>query len=338
MKPPEAAAQEGSGSPVDPAPPAPPSLPSLPSLPSVRLVRPERGPRMRVIGNRRRPLQDIYYSLLSSRWSTLFAALAGGYLGVNFVFAVVYAVTGGVEGARSGSLADAFFFSVQTMATIGYGVMHPVTPLANALVTVEALLGLLGVAMATGVLFAKFARPSSQLQFSDVAVVSLREGVPSLMFRVANERVNHVAEATMRVALVRDEVTSEGERVRRWHDLELDRSYSPIFALTWTAIHRITPASKLWGASAESLAAVSAEIVVTLVGLDSDLSATIHARQSFVADEIRWGARLADILVVHEGRRAVDLRRFNDVVPAPLPADCWSAPPPAGPQGPASPG
>jgi inward rectifier potassium channel len=315
MASPDAAA----GSPPEAAAPAAP-----PSLPAARLVRADRRVTTRVLGNRRRPLSDLYYSLLSAPWAVLFAALAAGYVGVNFLFAIVYAVTGGVDGARPGSLADAFFFSVQTMATIGYGVMHPVTPLANVLVTVEALLGLLGVAMATGVLFAKFARPSAQLSFSAVAVVSVRDGVPSLMFRVANARVNHVAEATMRVHVVRDEVTTEGERVRRWHELALDRSYSPIFALTWTAIHRITPDSKLWCASAEALAASNAEIIVTLVGLDSDLSATIHARHSYVASEIRWGMRLADILVVHEGLRAVDLRRFDEVVPAPLPGDCWT--------------
>lgn len=295
-----------------------------PSLPAVRLVRPDRRVAAHVLGNRRHPLGDLYYSLLSAPWVVLFAALAAGYVGVNFAFAVVYAVTGGIEGARPGSLADAFFFSVQTMATIGYGVMHPVTPLANVLVTAEALLGLLGVAMATGVLFAKFARARARISFSAVAVVSVREGVPSLMFRVANARANHVAEATMRVHVVRDEVTREGERVRRWHELDLDRTYSPIFALTWTAIHRITPSSKLWCTSAEALAAQNAEIIVTVVGLDSDLSATIHARHSYVADEIRWGVRLADILVVHDGRRAVDLRRFDEVVPAPLPEDCWS--------------
>jgi len=274
-----------------------------------------------VLGLKRSFLSDTYYGLLSAPWAAVLGLVAGIYVALNALFALVYVLTGGIEGARAGSFVDAFFFSVQTMATIGYGVMHPTTPLANVLVTMEALLGLLGVAMATGVLFAKFARPSSQLVFSNVAVVGMREGVPCLMFRVANVRVNHVAEATMKVALVRNERTLEGERVRRWHDLPLQRSYSPIFALTWSVIHPIDESSLLFGMDHDKLVGMQAELIVTLVGLDATLAATIHARHSYMAEEILWGARFADIMGGHpDGRRVIDFGKFHDTLPMPLPA------------------
>ena len=286
------------------------------SKPVQRLIRADGRVDIDVHGVGRHPLKDLYFGLLSASWRRLFAMIAGGYVLINVVFALVYFVTGGIEGAREGSLADAFFFSVQTMATIGYGVMHPRTPLANVLVTIEALFGLLGVAMATGVLFAKFARPSSQLVFSKVAVVASRDAVPCLMFRVANERVNHVAEATLKVFLVRNERTKEGESIRRWYELPLQRHHSPLFALTWTAIHPIDDASMLRGQNLESLTASSTEIIVNLTGLDVTLAATIHARHSYVPTDIVWGARFADIIGRDEtGRRHLDFGKFHETVP-----------------------
>ena len=268
-----------------------------------------------ILGARRRGLSDAYYSLLNARWSALIATIIGMYLVINALFAAIYLLVGGIEGARPGSLADHFFFSVQTMATIGYGAMHPRTPLANTLVTIEALFGLLSVAMATGVLFAKFARPIGKIIFSRVAVIARRDGVPALMFRVGNERMNHVVEASMRVTLVRNEKTAEGESIRTWYELPLARGASPIFALTWTVVHPITAESKLFGATAESMSADRSEIVVTLLGFDATLSATIHARYSYTGADLLWDVRFADILSVDaEGKRVIDFRKFHDVV------------------------
>ncbi len=279
-----------------------------------------RGPiSFRVRGIERRLSTDIYYVLLAASWRYLFLAIVAVYLLLNALFAVVYLIFGGIEGARPGNFGDAFYFSVQTMATIGYGVMHPTSQLANVLVTLEALIGLLGVAMATGVLFAKFARPEAKVVFSDVAVIAPREGVRSLMFRIANHRTNHVVEAGLSLYVVRNEVTSEGERVRRWHELKLERARSPVFALTWTAIHRIDEDSPIFGKTTELLRESGSEVVVIFVGLDATLAATIHARHSYVAEEIVFGARLADILVQDEdGTRALDLARFHDTLPQPL--------------------
>jgi inward rectifier potassium channel len=149
-----------------------------------------------------------------------------------------------------------------------------------------------------------------------VAVVAPREGVPTLMFRVANERVNHVVEAQLRVAMVRSERTKEGEFLRRIVDIPLVRSQSPAFVLTWTALHPITAESPLYGETQESLAEKNAEIIVTLLGIDEVLSQTIHARFSYVASDLVFGKRFADIIPpVLSGQRVVDYRRFHEVVP-----------------------
>ena len=269
---------------------------------------------VRIVGGRRRLLNDVYYSMVQAPWWRLVLAIFVTYVVVNVLFALVYAFTGGIEGARAGSLSDAFYFSVQTMATIGYGAMHPTTHLANVLVTLEAILGLLGFAMATGVLFAKFARPSAQLVFSNVAVVTAREGKRTLMFRVGNERQNHVVEATVKVSLVRDEITLEGERVRRWYELPVVRQTSPVFALTWTVMHVLDADSRLFGATNDTMRADRTEIVVTLVGLDATLSAMIHARHSYTFDEVVFDARFVDIMSLgDEGQRVIDFSRFHDV-------------------------
>ncbi len=261
-------------------------------------------------------LRDLYHFLLEASWPWLLAVLTGAYLAGNALFACAYLLGGdGIAGARPGSFADAFFFSVQTMATIGYGGMAPRSLYANVLVTVEALFGLLGVAMVTGIVFAKFARPTSRVLFSRVAVVAPRDGVPSLMFRMANERSNNIVEAQVHVVLVRNETTAEGEPVRRFHELPLLRARSPIFALSWTAVHSLTDGSPLLGATPPTLAAANAEVVVSLIGFDETFAQTVHARHVYYARDIVWHARFVDVLVVDlQGRRRVDYERFHELV------------------------
>ena len=272
-------------------------------------------------GHRRRYLDDFYLMLLVSSWPRLLALLVVVYLVTNGMFALGYVMGGDcLEGVRTGSFSDAFFFSVQTMATIGYGHWYPRTPWAHVLVTVETLTGLLGVAMVTGLTFAKFSRPTARVLFSRVAVVSTRDGVPALMFRIANQRGNQIVEAHIHVVLARNATTAEGESVRRLHDLDMVRDRHALFALSWTAIHLITADSPLHGATPESLAASESEIIVSLTGLDESFSQTVHARHSYVADEIICGARFVDILSRSpDGRRRIDYAHFHDVVPVDAP-------------------
>jgi inward rectifier potassium channel len=264
-------------------------------------------------GLRRRRLGDLYHYLLNRSWLYLIGLFATFYLGSNLLFAAAYHLVGNaVEGAHS--FADMFFFSVQTMATIGYGQMVPHRLFAHALVTVEAFVGMLEVAMFAGLLFAKFSRPTARVLFSRVAVVSVRDGVPSLMFRMANERTNQIVDARLRLVLARDEQTREGEQVRRFHDLTLVRDRFATFALTWTPIHPIDDHSPLHGATAEQLMHQRAEILASVMGLDETFSQTIHARYSYFAHSIVWNARLADILITEpDGTRYVDYQHFHDV-------------------------
>ncbi len=268
-------------------------------------------------GGRRGPLRDLYLYLLVSSWPRLLALFAAAYLAANALFAGLYLLDpDDIKGAHRGSFRDAFFFSVQTMSTIGYGAMSPGTAWADTLVTAESFAGLLGLATATGLIFAKFSRPGARVLFSRVAVVSLRDGVPCLMFRVANERANQIAEARVRVVLARDAVTAEGERLRRLEDLSLLRNDHALFAFSWTVVHPVDARSPLYGETAASLAASEAEIVVSLVGFDESFAQTVHARRSYVASEIIWDARFVDILSrLPDGRRLVDYTRFHDVEP-----------------------
>lgn len=274
------------------------------------------------VGAQRRLFSDLYHVLLTLSWPSTLGLVLLFYVAVNLVFAFAYTLDpSGIENARPGSFKDAFFFSVQTMATIGYGKLVPHSLLANVLVTIEALIGLLGFAVLTGLLFAKFSRPTARLLFSRVAVITPRDGKPSFMFRVANERSNHVADAELRLIMARDETTLEGESVRRFYDLKLERSRNAIFALSWTAIHPITPDSPLYGKSAADLVAQDTGFIASLVGLDATLSQTVHARYQYGTDNIVWGARFADIISrLPDGSRQVDYRRFHDVVPAPAAA------------------
>lgn len=266
-----------------------------------------------LVGLRRSTWSDLYYFLIASRWRVVLLIYGVGYLLTNALFALAYTWTGGVTNARPGSFSDAFFFSAETLGTIGYGVFAPHSFGAHMVATVENMVGLLGLATFTGLTFAKFSRPRARVIFSNVAIIAPRNGLPTLSFRVANERVNHVVEATLRVTLVRSEITAEGERYRRMVDLPLQRSESPAFVLTWLALHVIDEKSPLHGATPEIFAEGRMEILVTFTGWDETLAQTIYARQSYVAQELRWNHRFRDVIqLAPDGSRQVDYARFHE--------------------------
>jgi inward rectifier potassium channel len=263
---------------------------------------------------------DFYHQLMTSSWPLLLLEVLVTLISINCLFASGYLIAGGIEHARHGSFADAFFFSVQTMATIGYGKMAPVGFVANLLASGEALTGLLTFALVTGLVFSKFSRPTARVRFTRNAVISLRDGVPSLMFRMANVRANQIVEAQIHVVFARQERTLEGEEVRRFYDLELARYRNTIFTYSWTAIHPIDLKSPLFGASAQTLNASDAEITVSLTGIDETFSQTVYARYYYGAEDIIWGARLADITTrTPDGEFLLDFTRYDKVLPADLP-------------------
>jgi inward rectifier potassium channel len=287
------------------------------SPPKVRIVK--RDGRLNILGMNKwySYWREPYYLLLTMPWSWFLTLITAGYVLTNALFALAYLAGGnGVANARPGNFFDAFFFSVQTMASIGYGAMYPQTEYANVLVAIESLVGLMGLAIGTGLAFARFSRPTARVVFSRVAVVTSFDGVPTLMFRVANQRRNQILEAQIRVALVRDEVNTEGQFMRRVYDLTMIRSQNPMFILTWTAMHPIDEYSPLCGATPETLAAAEAMLVVTLTGIDETVSQTIHDIHNYIASEILWNHRFVDIVLKKaDGQRYIDYSHFHDVIP-----------------------
>jgi inward rectifier potassium channel len=268
------------------------------------------------LGVERELFGDLYHRTLTISWPGFFAIGAATYIVANFVFAALYLLQpGSIAQAHPGSFADAFFFSVQTMATIGYGVMSPATVYANLLMTLETAVGLMFVALTTGLVFARFSRPTARVLFSSVAVVGPYNGVPTLSIRIANQRKNQMLAAEVSMTLVRDELSDEGELSRRFYDLALVRDRSPVFALTFRVMHPIDRDSPLYGLNYETLAEQHAEIVVIAGGVDETLVQPVNARTSYLPHEILWSHRFVDIFGwTEDGRRAIDYRRFHDTV------------------------
>ncbi len=227
---------------------------------------------------------------------------------------------GALDGWHTGDefarFEDAFFFSVQTLATIGYGRMTPNGVLVNLIVTVEALVGLMGFAVATGLLFARVSRPAAHLVFSRNAVVAPFRGGQALMFRLANERTSQLTEVAATVSLSRLEDTPAGP-VRRFHELRLDRPRVVFLPLHWVVVHPIDEHSPLHGVDPQAFRSSQAEILILLSAMDETSSQTVHVRSSYRAEEVVWGARFTDMFLRTEGEGlvGVDMRRIHDVEP-----------------------
>jgi inward rectifier potassium channel len=268
------------------------------------------------VGLSRGVWRDAYHWLLAlPNWAFL-SVLAAVFVSVNGIFAGLYMLDpAGVVGARPGNFLDAFFFSAQTLGSVGYGAMWPRSAWANAVATFEIFAGLFNLGIATGLLFARISKPTARIMFTRRAVVAPFDGVPTLMFRAANQRRNLVVEAEVSVTMIHNITTKEGQELRRFDELAVLRSKTPIFSLTWQVMHRIDESSPLFGQTAESLRARQVEILVVMKGLDETFASTIHTRMSYAPHEIVWGRRLADVFVnLPGGRRAIDFRRFHDIV------------------------
>ena len=193
--------------------------------------------------------------------------------------------------------------------------MYPKTLFANTLVAIEALLGLVGVSVGSGLVFARFSLPKARVMFSRIAVVTPYNGIPTFMFRVANERQSWILEAQVNVSVIISEITEEGEAMRRFYKLPLFRNQSSLFALTWTVMHPINESSPLYGITLEEMQEKEMEILITITGIDQTVSDNIHAHHSYIPTEILWNHKFADILSkTRDGKRSVDYRCFHDAV------------------------
>jgi inward rectifier potassium channel len=269
---------------------------------------------VRIVGDRQSPLRDFYHALLRHSWGVTIAVIAGAFLIVNALFAVGFLLTGGIAGARDGSFADAFFFSAQTMGTIGYGALYPQSMAANVLVVAEAIAGLTLTALATGLVFSKFSRSTARVAFTREAVISPLNGVPTLMFRLSNQRGNQIVDAQLRVVLSRTEHTVEGATFYRMHDLKLTRERAPSLSRSWTVFHTIDDQSPLRGCTPEKAAEQEIEIGILVVGLDDTSMQTVHASHRYFSRHVLWGRRHADIITeTDDGNLLMDLRKFHDL-------------------------
>jgi inward rectifier potassium channel len=269
---------------------------------------------------RRRTLLDSlsYYSLLMISWPRFMALVIAVYVGLNAVFAAFYVLCGpkALQTAAGQELQPpflkAFFFSVHTFSTIGYGNILPVGLAANIVVSVESLFGLLGFALATGLLFARFSRPTAKILFSDRALIAPYQGITSLQFRIINARRNQLIELGARVLFSRFE-DSGGNRVRRYYELTLERARVVFFPLAWTIVHPIDEKSPMYGLTQEELIASDAEFLILLTGIDETFAQTVHARSSYRADELVWNAKFANLYIYDDDGHivGVDMNRFH---------------------------
>ena len=257
---------------------------------------------------------DFYHGILTASWPGFVMRLAALFLIVNLVFAILYAADrGGISNARPGSFADAFFFSVQTLGTLGYGVMAPKTLYTNLLVTAESFASILIIALFAGMIFARFSRPFARVIFSKNAVIATFDGLPMLMFRAANQRGNSILDANAIVSLASNYTTREGDRLRRFQELKLVRSSNPLFALSWTVMHPIDESSPLHGLGLAEMIERDMQIVVMVGGMDETIADRIYARHSYLPEEILWRHRFVDVIsMTPNGQRQVDLARFHD--------------------------
>jgi len=267
-----------------------------------------------------------YHFMLTIPWSAFFAVATGWYVLANALFALGYLACGpgglgsDTIGMEHHTFLRAFFFSVQTLSTIGYGHVVPIGIAANTLVTIEAVIGLLGFAIVTGLLFARFSRPTARILFSSHAIVAPYRGITAFELRVANARHNELIDVSAKVMLTKFEI-ADGVRTRRYYPLTLERERVTFLPLTWTIVHPIDENSPMHGATIESLRQCEAEFIVLLTGLDETVSATVNQRTSYVPDEVRWGARFANafLIIATTGKKvAFDMRQFDRIENAPL--------------------
>ncbi|MGE5433144.1 MAG: ion channel, partial [Syntrophomonadaceae bacterium] len=239
---------------------------------------------------------DIYQYLVNLSWPRFIGAVMGFYFLVNCFYALLYLATGidGIHGAREEtaikSIENLFFFSVQTISTVGYGNMAPRGIPANLIVTFETLTGLIGFALVTGLLYGRFSRPTARILYSKRALVSPFQDKKSLQFRIANQRSNALLEVEAKVMVAFVENVN-GNSKREYYNLTLERSYIYFFPLSWTVVHPIDEESPFWNKTPEDLKLRETEILILIKGYDDIFSQYVHSRFSYRFDEIIWGAR-----------------------------------------------
>lgn len=268
-------------------------------------------------GLSRRIWDDIYHRALVVRWPVFFGLAAAAFLLLNTLFAAIYQLGAQpIANQYPHGFAGAFFFSVETLATVGYGDMHPQTVYAHIVATVEIFTGMASIAVVTGLIFSRFSRPRAKIIFANHPIVRVIDGKQTLMIRAANTRQNIIAEASAQLHLLRMETSSEGFRLRKIHDLKLIRDRHPIFMLSWNLMHVIDESSPLHGKTAQTLERTQSTFLLSLEGIDETTSQSMLARQQWGHEELRWNHRYLDLVHVDDsGINVIDYGVFHDVLP-----------------------
>jgi inward rectifier potassium channel len=289
-----------------------------------RLPRRERKSNVILIGKRAIEIRgladgfwtDLYHRSMTVYWPVFFGSAALIFVLLNGVFAFLYSLGDHpIANVSSDKLLELFYFSIETLATVGYGDMHPQTNYGHFIATVEIFTGMTFLAVMTGLIFARFSRPRARFLFAQHPVVGLHEGQPTLMIRIANARNNTISQARARLWLIRMERTAEGHQFRRYHELKLDRQEHPMFALSWTIFHPINDASPLYGSTALDLVNCDAALALNVGGVDDSSAQQLYARRLYAHNDIRWNHRYTDIASTSEGRVLIDYSKFHDVTP-----------------------
>ncbi|HLZ99933.1 MAG TPA: ion channel [Steroidobacteraceae bacterium] len=268
-------------------------------------------------GNIRPVFQDLYHYFMTVSWPQLFATFAAFFLGFDLLFGLLYQLAPGcIANLNPPGFGGAFFFSVETLATVGYGDMHPQTLYGHVVAMIEIFIGLMSLALITGIMFARFSRPRARFLFTKNMVVRPIDGKPTLVVRAANLRLNVVQDASARLRMLRDETTRENFRIRRVIDLPLLRSQHPLFVLGWTIMHVIDESSPLRKETPESLKEGRTAFVLSVNGTDETTGQLLMSRAEYTYADIRWNAGFRDILEeLEDGTLRLDYGRFHDVEP-----------------------
>lgn len=261
--------------------------------------------------------QNLYHYCMTASWPLFFASIASLFLLLNVFFAGIYQLgEQPIANLLPQNYLGYFFFSVETVATVGYGDMHPQTIYGHIVATTEIFIGLTSIALITGVMFARFSRPRAMILFASRAVIGQSDGQLTLSLRVANARQNVINEASAKLRLLRRETTLEGRTMLRLYDLGLVREQQPVFQLGWLIMHRITADSPLFGQSAEQLAESEAVLLLTIEGVDETTKQTMGSRHNYRHGDIYWGHHFVDTYcTADDGSEHIDYHKFHDVEP-----------------------
>jgi inward rectifier potassium channel len=263
--------------------------------------------------------RDNYHWVLSLSWPRFALFLVSSYVLINLLFGALYfARPNCIADLEPGSFPYAFFFSVETLATVGYGHNYPATLYGHIIVTIEIFLGMIWIAVITGLIFVRFARPTARIVFSNIVVIAPHDGRLSLMFRVANLRHTSMAEAEFRMLYSRDERVKEGEDIRRFYDLKVYPERMVRFPAALVIRHTIDEQSPLFGVTSESLEKEDAFFVASTLSLELIMAASVQSAQDYAWEDVRFGERFVDVYTeVEDGRLTVDYGRLHETEPVP---------------------